>query len=179
MKLVNTELEGVYILENIIFSDDRGLFVKTFHKDFFENNKLCGEFKESYYSISKKDVIRGMHFQEPPNDHEKLVYVLKGKILDVIVDLRGKSKTFGHHISIELSEQNRLSVYIPKGFAHGFKSLEDGSITVYNVSSVYNQESDNGINYNSFNYDWKCIKPIMSERDRSFINLKFFNSPFK
>lgn len=179
MKLISTKLEGVYIIENSIFSDNRGSFIKTFHKDFFENNNLCGGFKESYYSISKKNVIRGMHFQMPPNDHEKLVYVLKGEIEDVIVDLRKGSKTSGHHISMILSEHNRKSVYIPKGLAHGFKSVENDTITVYNVSSVYNNESDFGINYNSFNFDWKCEKPIISDRDRSFIDFKNFNSPFK
>uniref|UniRef100_UPI0035632619 dTDP-4-dehydrorhamnose 3,5-epimerase family protein n=1 Tax=Ilyobacter sp. TaxID=3100343 RepID=UPI0035632619 len=115
MKLIKTELKGVFIIETFHAEDERGSFTKTYNKKFFKENKLCSKFKESYYSVSKKDVIRGMHFQLPPHDHEKLVYVIKGKIIDVILDLRKKSETYGKYISIELSEENRHSIYIPKG----------------------------------------------------------------
>jgi len=180
MTLESTEIEGVYIIDNFNAADERGLFVKTFNKNSFKNSNLNFEIRESYYSISNKNVIRGMHFQLPPYDHEKLVYVPKGSILDVIVDLRKKSKTYKQHISINLSEENKKSIFIPKGLAHGFKCLEDGTITVYNVSSEYNFDSDKGVKFDSFGFDWELEKPLLSERDCSFNTLKEFNeiNPF-
>lgn len=174
MEIIKTELEGVFIIKNKIFQDERGIFIKTYNKNEFEKNNLCIEFKESYFSISNKDVIRGMHFQLPPFEHEKLVYVAKGKVLDVIVDLRKNSKTLGKYISLELSEENGYSVYIPKGLAHGFKALEDGSIMVYNVATVYNSESDYGIRWDSFGFDWKTEEPILSARDKKFESMNDF-----
>jgi dTDP-4-dehydrorhamnose 3,5-epimerase len=138
------------------------------------------DIRESYFSISKRNVIRGMHFQLPPNDHEKLVYVPHGAILDVVVDLRKNSPTYGKYISIELSDQNKKSIFIPKGFAHGFKSLFDDTITVYNVATEYSSIADSGIHYNSFGFDWEIKHPIVSPRDVKFIGLNGFikNNPF-
>ncbi len=167
MKFVSTEIDGVYIIENFNAKDSRGSFTKTFNAEMFKEAKLCVGFKESYYSISNKDVIRGMHFQLPPFEHEKLVYVAKGEVLDVVLDLRKDSKTFGKYISVNLSGDNCRSLYIPKGLAHGFRSLKDDTIMVYNVSTVYNAEYDSGILYNSFGFDWGIITPIISERDKS------------
>jgi dTDP-4-dehydrorhamnose 3,5-epimerase len=180
MKLEETILQGVYIIDNFNASDNRGLFAKTFNKNLFNENNLDFEIKESYYSVSNKNVIRGMHFQLPPHDHEKLIYVPKGSILDVIVDLRKKSKTYKQHISINLSEENKKSLFIPKGLAHGFKSMKDGTITVYNVATEYSPESDNGINYESFEFDWDILEPIVSNRDRALHSLDVFceNNPF-
>jgi len=178
MKLINTTMDGVFILENFKMNDSRGEFVKIFHKNLFSESKLCNNFSESYFSVSHKDVIRGMHFQLPPHDHEKLVFVAKGAILDVVVDLRKNSKTYQHYIVVELSETNRHSLYIPKGCAHGFKSLEDGTITVYNVGTVYNSEFDCGILYDSFGFNWEIENPIISDRDRGFRTLEEFKSPF-
>lgn len=175
MELIKTELDGVFIIKNKIFKDIRGKFIKTYHNIEFKENNFCTAFKESYFSVSKKDVIRGMHFQLPPSDHEKLVYVAKGKVLDVILDLRKNSKTYGKAISIELSDENAYSVYIPKGFAHGFKTLEDESIMVYNVATVYSQECDYGIKWDSFGFDWKVEKPIISERDKNFETFEEFS----
>lgn len=168
MKFIKTELEGVYIIENKIFEDERGKFFKTFNKNIFLENGIDIEFRESYYSISKKDVIRGMHFQIPPKDHEKLVYVAKGKVLDVILDLRKNSKSFGKTISIELTSENGRLIFIPKGLAHGFKSLEDDTMMVYNVSTEYENECDLGISWDSFNFEWEAENPIISERDKNF-----------
>ena len=174
MKIEKTALDGVYVINNFNASDDRGLFVKTFNKTTFQKNNLDFEIKESYYSISNKNVIRGMHFQSPPHDHEKLVYVVKGSILDVIVDLRKKSKTYKQHISINLSEDNRKSVFIPKGFAHGFKSEKNGAITVYNVATEYNPDFDKGIKFDSFGFNWGSKDIVMSNRDKGFPTLDFF-----
>ena len=121
-----------------------------------------------------------MHFQLPPHHHEKLVYVPQGAILDVVIDLRKKSPTFGKYISVELSDQNNKSIFIPKGIAHGFKTLLDHTITVYNVATEYNSISDSGIHYNSFGFDWNLSSPILSSRDEFFLGLNSFlqKNPF-
>jgi dTDP-4-dehydrorhamnose 3,5-epimerase/CDP-3, 6-dideoxy-D-glycero-D-glycero-4-hexulose-5-epimerase len=180
MKIERTEIEGVFIIDNFNATDGRGSFIKTFNSNTFKDNRLDFEIRESYYSVSKKNVIRGMHFQLPNNDHEKLVYVPRGSILDVIVDLRKKSQTYKQHISINLSDKNKKSIYIPKGLAHGFKSLENETITVYNVATEYSAASDMGIKYDSFGFDWEVDKPILSARDLSFNTLEDFNdiNPF-
>lgn len=178
MTIEKTELEGVYIIDNFVAKDERGTFVKTFNKQGFKDIELEFEIRESYFSISQKDVIRGMHFQMPPHDHQKLVYVAQGSIIDVIVDLRVNSKTYKKSISVKLSEENTKSVFIPKGFAHGFKSLEDNTITIYNVSSEYNSNFDAGLSYDSFGFDWKVESPIMSSRDLLFESVNEFKSPF-
>ena len=180
MKVERTEIEGAYVITNFNAKDTRGLFVKAFNKNAFNENNLDFEIKESYYSVSNKNVIRGMHFQLPPYDHEKLVYVAKGSILDVIVDLRKKSKTYKQHISINLSEENKKSIFIPKGLAHGFKSIKDGTITVYNVTSEYNADFDSGIKFDSFNFNWGSKNIVMSNRDKEFKSLDSFSeiNPF-
>jgi dTDP-4-dehydrorhamnose 3,5-epimerase len=180
MTFENTKLKGVYIINNFNAVDDRGLFVKTFNKKQFQDNNLDFEIRESYYSTSKKGVIRGMHFQLPPHDHEKLVYVTSGEIIDVVVDLRKKSKTYKKYISINLSDENKKSIFIPKGLAHGYKSMKEGTITVYNVASEYNADFDNGIKFDSFGFDWEVDNPILSVRDLSFNTLEDFNdiNPF-
>ena len=156
------------------------MFVKTFNKNVFNELNLNFEIRESYFSISKSNVIRGMHFQLPPYDHDKLVYVPKGAILDVVLDLRKNSPTYKNHISVELSDQNKKSIFIPKGLAHGFKSLLDDTITVYNVSSEYNSKADEGIAFNSFGFDWQNEASIVSTRDLEFDELEFFchKNPF-
>lgn len=178
MTIEKTHLEGVFIINNFNAFDDRGMFVKTFNKSNFQDLNLDFEIRESYFSVSKKNVIRGMHFQLPPHGHEKLVYVPQGAILDVVIDLRKNSNTYGKYISLELSDQNKKSIFIPKGLAHGFKSLEDNTITVYNVSAEYNPAADTGISYDSFGFDWQIEKPIISDRDSKLnvfnYNLEYF-----
>ncbi|WP_100613697.1 dTDP-4-dehydrorhamnose 3,5-epimerase family protein [Confluentibacter citreus] len=178
MKIEKTELLGVNIIDNFVATDERGTFVKTFSNEDFNRKELKFDIKETYYSISKKNVIRGMHFQLPPFEHKKLVFVIQGSIIDVIVDLRKESITYKKSISIELSANNRKALFIPEGFAHGFKSLEDNTITVYHVSSVYNSGADSGIYYDSIDFDWELINPIISERDRLFDKMHEFKSPF-
>jgi len=180
MKFQETTLKGVYVIDNFNASDNRGHFVKTFNKNLFEENNIIFDIRESYYSSSEKNVIRGMHFQLPPHDHEKLVYVSKGSILDVVIDLRKNSKTYQKFISVELSAFNNKSIFIPKGLAHGFKSLEDDTITVYNVATEYNPKSDMGIKFDSFGFDWETKSYIISDRDMAFSTLKEFclDNPF-
>tara|TARA_B100000886_G_scaffold337611_1_gene298675 strand:- start:1640 stop:2176 length:537 start_codon:yes stop_codon:yes gene_type:complete len=178
MNICNTPIPDLLLIDNFSSSDNRGNFIKTFNYEDFLNNNIDFQIKESYYSISKKNVIRGMHFQLPPYDHKKIVYVTEGEILDVIIDLRKKSPTYKRIFSTILSATNKKSIFIPRGCAHGFKSLKNNTITVYNVSSEYNYKSDTGIRYDSIMFDWDTINPIISNRDNSFEPLENFNSPF-
>ena len=181
MTLEETKLKGVYIINNFNANDDRGVFVKTFNKSAFKEVNIDFEIRESYFSISNKNVIRGMHFQLPPSDHEKLIYVPYGSIKDVVVDLRKNSLTYKKFITIELSAINKKSIFIPKGLAHGFKSLENNTITVYNVASEYKANLDSGIKFDSFGFNWNITKPILSKRDMEFMNLDMFDkkNPFQ
>ena len=178
INILPLEIEGVHLLKNFTAVDDRGCFVKTFNESAFEKYKLQTNFKESYYSTSKKDVIRGMHFQLPPDEHEKLVYVTNGTILDVVLDIRKNSPTYGKHISVSLTEGSD-SIYIPKGCAHGFLALTDNATVIYNVSTIYKPESDSGILWNSFGFDWLGTEqPVISGRDQEFATFQAFKTPF-
>lgn len=168
MKIIDTEIPGLKILEPRIFEDIRGKFIKTFTDDFFQANELNIQIKETYYSISQKNVIRGMHFQIPPHDHIKLVYVPAGKIIDVVLDIRKNSPTYGQYFSCELSSHNGKILVIPKGLAHGFKSLENNTNVTYMQTTCYAPTNDCGIHYNSFGFNWKCETPKISDRDLSF-----------
>lgn len=178
MKTTPTQLPGVIIIEPQVFSDARGSFIKPFHKQTFKELGFEHDFQENFYSLSKKNVIRGMHFQTPPQDHAKLIYVPRGEILDVIVDLRNGSPTYGQHASVILSAENHKMVYIPKGCAHGFLSLQDDSCTTYLQSTMRSAEHEGGIRYDSFGFDWGVSNPITSERDTQFPTLAEFKSPF-
>jgi len=178
MKIIDTSINGLKIMEPNIFRDSRGMFIKTFTDSFFQENGLVIDIKETYYSISHQDVIRGMHFQIPPYDHIKLIYVPYGSILDVVLDIRKNSPTYGHYFSTEISSINGKILIVPQGLAHGFKSLEDSTNVVYMQTTGYSQEHDCGIKYNSFNFDWKCAEPKMSERDNSFVAFSEFETPF-
>lgn len=178
MKIIDTEIDGLKIFEPRIFEDARGKFVKTFTNDFFKENNLGIDIKETYYSISNKDVIRGMHFQTPPYDHLKLVYVPSGKIIDVVLDIRKDSPTYGKYFSLELSSENGKILIIPKGLAHGFKSLEDNTNVTYMQTTTYAPNNDAGIRYDSFGFDWKLNNPELSERDSGFETLQDFKTPF-
>ncbi len=179
MNIIKTNLKGVCIIEPKAFQDDRGGFVKVFHKDTFIQEGMEFDFKESYYSTSRKDVIRGMHFQTPPADHAKVVYVTKGCILDVVLDIREDSPTYGQHITAELSADNHKIMYIPVGCAHGFLSLEDDSSVTYMQTSIHTPANDAGIHINSFGMDWGVRNPILSARDEAFPALAEFKTPFR
>ncbi|MDR0824620.1 MAG: dTDP-4-dehydrorhamnose 3,5-epimerase family protein [Prevotella sp.] len=178
MKKIETFIDGLIILETNHFKDDRGSFQKLFNYDFFRENGLDTDFREFYYSISKKDVIRGMHFQLPPCDHSKLVYVSKGRIRDVVLDLRTDSKTYKQFFSIELDDAAARYLYISKGLAHGFLSLEDDTIVNYAQTSCYSKEHDSGIKFDSFGFDWQINNPIVSGRDSNFESLVNLKSNF-
>lgn len=174
----DTDLEGLKIIETNHFVDERGMFHKFFSKEEYKSLGLDCEFAEDYYSINKKNVIRGMHFQIPPADHVKLVYVTSGRIVDVCLDIRKNSKTYGKWFSVELSADVAKCIYIPKGFAHGFVSLEDNTCVHYMQTTCYNKDCDCGISYKSFGFDWGVDNPIVSGRDLVHPDFKDFKSPF-
>lgn len=180
MNLIATELEGAYIVEQDVHKDIRGAFVKMFQSSFFCEHGLETGFAEQYYTRSHEDVIRGMHFQVPPKDHAKLVTVIQGTIMDVIMDIRRDSPTYGKCAAFELSRENRRSIYIPRGFAHGFCTLSDIAIAYYMVTSEYSPECDCGIRFDSINFKWPipARDAIVSDRDRGFECFSNFKSPF-
>lgn len=171
-------LKGACLIKLPKFDDHRGSFIKTFQSSVFEKNGIEFNCAESFFSISNQNVIRGMHFQIPPYDHSKIVFCPQGAILDVIVDLRGDSPTFGQYEAHILSADNCNAFFIPQGFAHGFKSLQDNTITYYMVSSEHNVTADSGILYNSFGMNWGDEEFIVSDRDKNFSSLANFNTPF-
>lgn len=178
MEIIETPFKGLYVLKTVNFQDERGGFQKLFNYDFFKENCLATDFKEFYFSLNRKGVRRGMHFQIPPYDHVKIVYVSSGRILDVVVDIRKSSPTYGKCFSIELDDRKGEYLYIPKGMAHGYLSLEDNTIVNYAQTTCYNRECDCGIDQNSIDFDWGIDNPIVSGRDLTFPSLKEFESPF-
>lgn len=178
LKLQPTVLAGVCVLQPAQFEDHRGSFVKTFHEETFRSLGIPFAPREEFFSISHKNVVRGMHFQKPPAAHDKLVYCPQGRVLDVVVDLRKRSQTFGRSFSRELSAANREMLFIPIGFAHGFLALEEQTMMVYQTSTVHAPAADAGILWNSFGFDWPVTEPILSPRDQGFPSLADFDSPF-
>lgn len=176
-KIKTTKIPGCFELLPRVQTDLRGKFIKIFHRDFFAQNGLENNFVEDYYSVSRKAVIRGMHLQLPPRDHVKLVYCVKGEVLDVVLDLRKGSPTYGQFNAITLNAGRANCVYIPKGLAHGFFAISQ-TIMVYKVSTAYSPLHDVGILWNSFAMAWPTANPILSARDRSFPAFNVFESPF-
>lgn len=175
---IKSPIAGVYEIILPCHEDMRGAFSKVFQDSIFQTQGIDFKLRESYFSRSAKDVIRGMHFQLPPYQHHKVVYCPHGAIMDVALDLRRQSPTYGQFFSAELSEHNHKALFIPEGCAHGFKSLTDDAMTVYLVSSEYQRDADTGLLWNSFGMDWQCTHPITSERDCSFQTFDTFKSPF-
>lgn len=178
MKFIKLKIQGAYLIESDVHEDVRGTFVKVFNNSIFSTYEINEVFSESFYSISSMNVIRGMHFQLPPYDCSKLVYVAVGSVLDVILDLRVKSDTYGNYQRIHLNKSNQI-LYVPKGCAHGFLSLNTHSFVVYMQSCEFNKKADSGILWNSFGFDWDGIRePIISSKDMELIDFNKFNSPF-
>ena len=154
------------------FTDQRGSFLKIFSKDFLLKN-FGFDFKveEFFYSISREKVIRGMHFQKKPYEQAKIIYVSKGSITDVLLDLRKDSETYLQYESVQLNSETDIFLYIPRGIAHGFLTNEENSIVNYLVDNVYFDKNEDGILWNSFGYNWNINDPIISDRDISFQTL--------
>jgi dTDP-4-dehydrorhamnose 3,5-epimerase len=177
MKFVDELLPGAHLVRLNRFSDRRGDLVKTYMRTVFEAAGIGFDFREEYYSISGKDVIRGMHFQLPPHDHDKIVYCPVGAIEDVLLDLR-TGPGYGTFASVMLSEDEPAVVVVPKGIAHGFRALKDRSFVVSKASTEYAPEYDMGIRWDSFGFDWRCESPVLSDRDLRHQAFADFASPF-
>jgi len=177
-QFLHTAIPGCYELRPRVISDLRGTFVKTFHRDLFSEHRLNVDWPEEYYSVSRQNVLRGLHFQLPPHDHEKLVYCTAGEVLDVVVDLRIGSPTYHQYALFYLSAETARMVYIPRGLAHGFLTLSESATMMYKVASVYAQQYDSGIFGNSAGIDWPVTSPVVSERDAKLPTLAEFASPF-
>ena len=173
-----TSVQGCFELQATVHKDARGRFIKIFHAPAFEKMGLNSEFSEDYYSVSKKGVMRGLHFQSPPDEHDKLVCCLEGEVFDAVLDLRKKSKTYGKHFTLKLGAGKGNMLYIPKGCAHGFYALSAKALMLYKTSTVYAPEKDAGILWNSAGIRWPGGKPALSPRDASLPALADFKSPF-
>jgi dTDP-4-dehydrorhamnose 3,5-epimerase len=180
MQLIDEPLPGVQILKPPVFHDARGEFVKTFHESLLADLGIAINLKEEFFSTSNAGVIRGMHFQIPPYDHQKIVYCIQGSVIDVVLDLRTNSPTYGRFAAFELSALNRHIVSIPTGFAHGFLSLEDHSTLIYKTDREHSPSHDAGVLWNGFGYNWPlgAKAPIISKRDSDFPRLEDLSNPF-
>lgn len=181
MNLISEPLPDVKILRPFVFEDARGNFVKPFHEDQLAAHSITLTVREEFFSTSGAGVLRGMHFQTPPHAHQKLVYCITGRVVDVVLDLRKNSPTFGQAVGFELSAANRHVVYIPVGFAHGFYTLENNSCLVYKTDAVHAPTNDGGILWDSFEFEWPLPEsntPTISDRDSKFPRFEDFESPF-
>jgi len=180
MEIITTDFEGLFVLKPKVFQDKRGYFYESYNQNLFKENNLTTNFIQDNQSLSNKGIIRGLHFQNPPHAQIKLVRVIKGAVLDVVVDIRKNSKTYGQHFSIELNEENFLMLYIPVGFAHGFATLKDNTIFSYKCSETYHPESEGGLTWNDpeFKIDWQMEQPILSPKDEKYDSFNLFVSLF-
>ena len=179
MDLIKTPIDDLLIIEPRIFSDERGYFFESYSKSKFDEAGLNYNFVQDNESMSSYGTIRGLHFQKGEFAQSKLVRVLDGKVLDVAVDLRPNSKTFGQYFSIELSGENKKQLLIPRGFAHGFSVLSETAIFAYKCDNIYNKNSEGSIIYNdeTLNIDWQIPKEkeILSEKDKNAPTLQEYS----
>jgi dTDP-4-dehydrorhamnose 3,5-epimerase len=181
MKIVPLpNISGLKLFQPTVFNDERGYFFESYNYESFKNLGLEDVFIQDNQSCSKKNVIRGLHFQVPPFAQAKLVRVVRGAVLDVAVDLRKDSFTYGQHFSVVLSEENQQQLYIPVGFAHGFAALEDNTVFVYKCSNIYHKDSERSILYNDKDLDirWNIENPKVASKDLQAISFKNLISPF-
>lgn len=183
MEVIKTDIEGVVIIEPRIFNDARGYFFESFSQREFEEKVRRVNFVQDNESMSAYGVMRGLHFQMPPFTQSKLVRCVKGRVLDVAVDIRKGSPTFGKHVAVELSEDNHRQFFVPRGFAHGFAVLSDVAVFQYKCDNFYAPQADSGISIcdTSLGIDWMipADKVILSEKDTKHPLLDEFDSPFE
>ncbi len=183
INIIKTDIEGVLIIEPKVFGDARGYFLESFNaKEFAEKTGLNIDFVQDNESMSSYGVMRGLHFQNPPYTQSKLVRCVKGAVLDVAVDIRKGSPTYGQHVAVELSEDNHRQFFVPRGFAHGFAVLSEKAIFQYKCDNFYAPQADGGISIldDSLGIDWKIPtdKALLSEKDTKHAILRDFDSPF-
>jgi len=182
MKFINTKIPDLIIIEPSIFGDKRGYFLESFNLKKFNENICQINFVQDNESKSSHGVLRGLHFQKPPFEQAKLVRCIEGNVIDVAVDIRNGSPTYGMHEAVELSGENKRQLFIPRGFAHGFSVLSDNAVFAYKVDNIYAPAFDCGIRYDDkdLNIEWGLdndeIK--LSEKDKNLSILKDFESPF-
>ncbi len=183
MEIIKTKLDGVVIIEPKIFRDSRGYFFESFSQREFEEKVCKINFVQDNESMSSYGVMRGLHFQRPPFTQAKLVRCVKGAVLDVAVDIRKDSPTYGQHVAVELSEDNHYQMFIPHGFAHGFSVLSETAVFQYKCDQFYHPESDAGISIldKSLGIDWRIPtdKAILSDKDTRHPLFKDFVTPFE
>ncbi|MDL2227627.1 dTDP-4-dehydrorhamnose 3,5-epimerase [Bacteroidales bacterium OttesenSCG-928-K03] len=181
MEIIKELTKGLYLIKPKVFEDERGYFMESYQKKVFENIGLNIDFVQDNESCSKKGVIRGLHFQNPPFSQIKLIRVVSGSVFDVAVDIRKDSPTYGQWFGEVISADNKLMFLISEGFAHGFQALEDNTIFQYKCSNYYNKESEDSLLWNdeNINIEWKDISPTLSAKDLESKTLKDFNSKFR
>jgi dTDP-4-dehydrorhamnose 3,5-epimerase len=167
MEVSYFDIEGLALIKPRIFSDDRGYFYESFNQAAFQKAGLETGFIQDNQSLSKKGVLRGLHFQNPPYAQGKLVRVTQGAVIDIAVDIRKSSSTYGKYVKVELSGENKLMLWIPPGFAHGFITLEDDTMFLYKCTNLYHKESESGIIWNDaeLNIEWGIKDPLVSSKD--------------
>jgi len=182
MNIIKTAIDGVVIIEPCVHKDPHGYFLESFSQKEFEEKVRKINFVQDNESMSKYGVMRGLHFQRPPFAQSKLVTCVKGATLDVAVDIRKGSPTYGKHVAVELTEENHRQFFIPRGFAHGFAVLSETAIFQYKCDNFYAPQADDGINIKdeSLGIDWKIpmVEALLSEKDMLHPCLKNFESPF-
>ncbi len=182
MKFIETKIEDLIIIEPTVFGDKRGYFLESYNLDKFKESVGKVPFVQDNESKSSKGVLRGLHFQKPPFDQSKLVRCIEGKVLDVAVDIRNGSKTYGQHIAIELSSENKKQLFVPRGFAHGFLVLSESAVFTYKVDNFYAPDYDSGICWNdpTLNIPWGVNESeiLVSEKDSKLSFFSDFKSPF-
>ena len=180
MEIIKANIPDLYIVKPTVFEDHRGYFFESYNKEVFLRHGIDQNFVQDNESKSQKNVLRGLHFQKPPFAQGKLVRVIRGSVLDVAVDIRKSSPTYGKWASIELTQENKWMYWVPPGFAHGFITLEDNTTFFYKCTNMYNKESEGSILWNDpdLNIDWKISQPILSEKDIIAPLFKDFISPF-
>ena len=180
MEIIKTSIKDLLVIRPDVFKDERGYFFESYNKERLAKEGLTMNFVQDNESKSAKGVLRGLHFQKPPYAQGKLVRVVKGSVMDVAVDLRKGSPTYGKWESVVLSEDNKLQFWIPEGFAHGFVTLEDETVFNYKCTNIYNKESEGSLLWNDpdINIDWNIENPILSEKDKVSPLFKNFETPF-
>lgn len=180
MKFVPTPIPDLFVIEPRVFGDHRGYFFESYSAEHFKSAGIAADFVQDNESFSGKGVVRGLHFQAPPKAQGKLVRVQRGRVLDVAVDIRKGSPTYGQHYSIELSEENKKMMWIPPGFAHGFATLEDDTVFLYKCTDTYSPEHEGSVLWNdpALEIDWRVSEPKLSAKDEVGPLLKDFSSPF-
>lgn len=180
MEVIETKIKDLLIIKPKVFADARGYFFESYNEGVFKKNGILVNFIQDNQSLSNAGVLRGLHFQAPPFDQGKLVRVITGAVLDIAVDIRKNSPTYGEHVTIELTDENKTMFYIPPGFAHGFLTLNDNTIFSYKCTNLYNKNSEGTVLWNDsdLNINWNITDPILSEKDLLGTPFKNFISPF-